>query len=60
MERTASGEPLKNNAQLVERAVRVARELDSEPATPAQAREMLGLRGREPDKLPSRPERAVK
>ena len=36
------GEPLRDNAQLVERAVRIARELDREPATPAQARELLG------------------
>jgi 3-keto-5-aminohexanoate cleavage enzyme len=41
------GEPLANNAQLVERAVRIARELDREPATPAQARALLGLRGRD-------------
>jgi 3-keto-5-aminohexanoate cleavage enzyme len=41
------GEPLRDNAQLVERAVRIARELDREPATPAQARELLGLRGRD-------------
>ena len=40
------GEPLRDNAQLVERTVRIARELDREPATPAQARELLGLRGR--------------
>lgn len=40
------GEPLDNNAQLVERAVRIARELDRPPATPAQARELLRLRGR--------------
>jgi 3-keto-5-aminohexanoate cleavage enzyme len=40
------GEPLRDNAQLVERAVRIARELDREPATPAQARELLALRGR--------------
>lgn len=33
----------KNNAQLVERAVRIAKELNREIATPAQAREMLGL-----------------
>jgi 3-keto-5-aminohexanoate cleavage enzyme len=39
-------EPLRDNAQLVERAVRIARELDREPATPAQARELLALRGR--------------
>lgn len=46
------GEPLRENAQLVERAVRIARELGREPATPAQARELLGLRGREPGQLP--------
>ena len=40
------GEPLESNAQLVERTVRIARELDREPATPAQARELLSLRGR--------------
>ena len=40
------GEPLDNNAQLVERTVRIARELDRPPATPAQARELLRLRGR--------------
>jgi 3-keto-5-aminohexanoate cleavage enzyme len=46
------GEPLENNAQLVERTVRLARELDREPATPEEAREALGLRGREFGKLP--------
>ena len=46
------GQLLKNNAQLVERTVRIARELDREPATPAQARQILGLRGREPGQLP--------
>jgi 3-keto-5-aminohexanoate cleavage enzyme len=40
------GEPLENNAQLVERAVRIASELDRPIATPEQAREQLGLRGR--------------
>ena len=40
------GEPLESNAQLVERAVRIAAELDRPPATPAQARELLALRGR--------------
>jgi 3-keto-5-aminohexanoate cleavage enzyme len=39
------GEPLENNAQLVERAVRMASELDRPVATPQQAREQLGLRG---------------
>ncbi len=46
------GEPLRENAQLVERAVRIARELNREPANPNEARHMLGLRGREPGKLP--------
>lgn len=46
------GEPLRENAQLVERAARLARELGREPATPDQARELLGLRGREPGKIP--------
>jgi 3-keto-5-aminohexanoate cleavage enzyme len=47
------GEPLENNAQLVERTVRIARELDREPATPEYARKALGLRGREPGELPA-------
>ncbi len=46
------GELLRDNAQLVERTVRIARELGREPATPTQARQLLGLRGREPGKLP--------
>ena len=33
----------KNNAQLVEKAVRIVRALDCEPATPAEARRLLGL-----------------
>ncbi|MGA3127644.1 MAG: 3-keto-5-aminohexanoate cleavage protein [Candidatus Korobacteraceae bacterium] len=33
----------KSNAQFVERVVRIAKELDRDIATPAQAREMLGL-----------------
>ena len=41
------GEPLESNAQLVERAVRIATELDRPVATPAQARELLALRGRD-------------
>jgi 3-keto-5-aminohexanoate cleavage enzyme len=53
------GEPLKNNAQLVERTVRIAAELDRRPATPEEAREILGLRGRERGQLPSGAERAV-
>lgn len=53
------GELLENNAQLVERTVRIARELEREPATPDEAREALGLRGREPGKLPQGAERRV-
>ena len=37
------GEKVRSNRQLVERAVRIAHELNREVATPAQAREMLGL-----------------
>lgn len=37
------GEKLKNNAQVVERTVRIAHELNREIATPAQARTMLGI-----------------
>jgi len=37
------GELAKSNAQLVERVVRIANELNRPIATPAQAREMLGL-----------------
>lgn len=32
-----------SNAALVEKAVRIVRALDAEPATPAQARHLLGL-----------------
>ena len=39
----APGRPAKSNADLVERVVRMARELGREVATPAEAREMLGL-----------------
>jgi 3-keto-5-aminohexanoate cleavage enzyme len=37
------GELAKSNAQLVGRAVRIARELNKEPATPDEARELLRL-----------------
>lgn len=46
------GEPVRDNAQLVERAVRIARELERETATPEQARALLGTRGRAPGQLP--------
>ncbi len=38
------GELAKNNAQLVARAVRIARELNKEPATPDEARKILGMK----------------
>ena len=37
------GELAKNNAQLVERIVKFIRDLGLEPASPADAREMLGI-----------------
>ncbi len=37
----AKGEPVRNNAQLVERMVRLAREIGREPATVEEARQML-------------------
>ena len=46
------GEPVENNAQLVERTVRIARELDRRPATPGEVRELFGLRGRAEGRLP--------
>jgi len=46
------GELLQNNAQLVERAVRIARELQIEPAAADEARQMLHLRGRKQGQLP--------
>jgi 3-keto-5-aminohexanoate cleavage enzyme len=39
------GEKAKNNAQLVQRAARIAHELNREVATPAQARTMIGVTG---------------
>lgn len=39
----APGELAKSNAQMVERAVRLAHELGRKIATPAQAREMIGI-----------------
>jgi 3-keto-5-aminohexanoate cleavage enzyme len=46
------GELLESNAQLVERTARIARELERRPATPAEARELLGTRGRDAGRLP--------
>ncbi len=39
------GEKLESNAQVVERTVRIAHELNREIATPTHAREMLGISG---------------
>lgn len=39
----SKGRLLKDNAEMVERAVRIAREIGRPVATPAQAREMMGL-----------------
>jgi 3-keto-5-aminohexanoate cleavage enzyme len=52
------GEPVRDNAQLVARTVRIAAELDRPVATPAQAREVLGLRGRRDGALPEDPTRS--
>lgn len=48
------GEKAKSNAQLVERVVRLAHELNREVATPAQARKMLGI-SRSPSSYKERP-----
>ena len=47
------GEPVVDNAQLVERTVRIARELDRRPATPDDARAQFGLRGRAAGAMPA-------
>jgi uncharacterized protein (DUF849 family) len=39
------GELAQSNAELVAKTVRILRELSLEPATPAEARAMLGLKG---------------
>jgi 3-keto-5-aminohexanoate cleavage enzyme len=39
----ARGRKVKDNAELVARIVRIAKEMNREIATPAQAREMLGI-----------------
>lgn len=50
--RYSRNELARDNAQLVERAARIARELQLEPATPDEAREILGTRGRAHGKVP--------
>jgi len=47
------GELVEHNARLVERTVRIARELERDPASPAEARAILGLRGRTFGELPA-------
>jgi 3-keto-5-aminohexanoate cleavage enzyme len=49
------GELVENNARLVARTVRIARELELQPASPDEARALLGLRGRAAGQLPSAP-----
>lgn len=46
------GELVENNAQLVARTVRIAKELELEPAHPDEVREALKLKGRKPGQLP--------
>jgi len=43
----AKGVLAKSNAELVEKLVRITRELGREPATPDEARAMLGLKGKD-------------
>ena len=42
----SKGELAKTNAELVEKAVRIIRDMGNEPATPAEARAILGLKSR--------------
>src|SRR5215475_1856034 len=53
------GELVEHNARLVARTVRIARELEREPASPAEARALLGLRGRQSGQLPKPPPSAA-
>lgn len=46
------GELVEHNARLVERTVRIARELELQPASPEEARSILGLRGRAAGQIP--------
>ena len=41
----SKGVMAKSNAEQVEKIIRIARELELEPATPTEAREILGLKG---------------
>lgn len=42
----SKGRLAKSNAEFVERAVRIIKEMNKEPATPDEAREILGLKSR--------------
>ncbi|MBT8490279.1 MAG: 3-keto-5-aminohexanoate cleavage protein, partial [Deltaproteobacteria bacterium] len=42
----SKGVPCKNNAELVEKMVRIMKEFDFEPASPDEAREILKLKER--------------
>ncbi len=44
----AKGVLAKSNVEFVERVKRISREFQREIATPAEARKILGLKGREP------------
>ncbi|MFL5847062.1 MAG: 3-keto-5-aminohexanoate cleavage protein [Solirubrobacteraceae bacterium] len=50
--RFSRDEMARDNAQLVERAARIARELQLRPATPDEARDILGTRGRAQGAIP--------
>jgi 3-keto-5-aminohexanoate cleavage enzyme len=54
------GELVESNAAYVERTVRIAEQLDRPVATPTQARELLGLRGRAEGALPEGAEVAAR
>ncbi len=47
------GQPVQDNAQLVERTVRIAHELNLEPAKPEEVRQALKLRGRNKGEKPA-------
>ena len=53
------GELVQSNAELVARTVRIAAELERRPASPAEARALLGVRGRAPGELPATDDAAV-
>ena len=46
----ARGELARSNGQLVDKAVRILREVGAEPASPAEAREILGIERREDER----------